>query len=214
MPFQHGVAANPNGRPVGSRDKRTEAIWGALEARGDLDPADHLSSIVTNPNNSAELRAQAANFLMPYKYSKRGTLQAPRFVEDAIPVPDFANMQEAQNFLADIARRAGAGELELASANDISNLVKNWILSVTAQDELQLKIAKENPRGPQEIHIVGGLPELPGTSVIWNDTAVGRVINHAQNDSLNGQVVSSALAQSDEPPANPLETNSNTSSDT
>ena len=87
MPFQPGVAANPNGRPVGSRDKRTEAIWGALEARGDLDPADHLSSIVTNPNNSAELRAQAANFLMPYKYSKRGTLQAPRFVEDGNPSP-------------------------------------------------------------------------------------------------------------------------------
>ena len=42
---------------------------------------------------------------MLYKYSKRGTLQAPRFVEDQIPVPDFANIQDAQNFLADIARQ-------------------------------------------------------------------------------------------------------------
>jgi hypothetical protein len=79
---------------------------------------------------------------MPYKYSKRGTLQAPRYVEDAIAIPDFASIQDAQNFLADIARRSGAGELELQSALDISTLVKNWILSVTAQDELQLKIAK------------------------------------------------------------------------
>ena len=128
-----GQTNNPNGRPVGSRNKRTEAVWGKLEARGDIDPAEHLSSIVTDPNKPAELRAQCANFLMPYKYSKRGTLQAPRFVEDAIPVPEFVSVQEAQNFLADIARRAGAGELELASANDISNLVKNWVLSVSAK---------------------------------------------------------------------------------
>jgi hypothetical protein len=216
MPLGH--TNNPNGRPVGSRNRRTNEIFNRLEARGDLDPADHLSSIVTDPNKPAELRAQAANFLMPYKYSKRGTLQAPRYVEDAIAIPDFTNIQEAQNFLADIARRAGAGELELASANDISNLVKNWVLSVTAQDELQLKIAKENPQGPQEIRIEGGLPPLPGTNVIMDDTALGRrngkVIDHAQNDSVNGQVVSSALAQSDEPPANQLETNANTSSGT
>ena len=145
---------------------------------------------------------------MPYKYSRRGTLQAARYVEDAIAIPDFTNIQEVQNFLADIARRAGAGELELASANDISNLVKNWVLSVTAQDELRLKIAKENPQGPQEIRIEGGLPALPGTNVIMDDTALGRVngnngkvIDHAPNDSVNGQVVSSALAEFDEPPA-------------
>ena len=216
MPLGH--TNNPNGRPVGSRNRRTNEIFEKLEARGDLDPADHLSSIVTNPNHPVELRAQAANFLMPYKYSKRGTLVAPRYVEDQITIPDFANIQEAQNFLADIARRAGAGELELASANDISNLVKNWVLSVTPQDELQLKIAKENPQGPQEIRIEGGLPPLPGTNVIMDDTALGRrngkVIDHAQNDSVNGQVVSSAIAQSDEPPANQLETNANTFSDT
>ena len=122
---------------------------------------------------------------MPYKYSKRGTLQAPRYVEDAISIPDFTNIQEAQNFLADIARRAGAGELELASANDISNLVKNWVLSVTAQDELQLKIAKEHPQGPQEIRIEGGLPELPGTNVIMPH------INGAsgQGTELNGKTI-------------------------
>ena len=51
-----------------------------------------------------------------------------------------------------------------------------------------------------------------------DETAVGRVIEHEQPTALNGHVngtnVSSALAQSDEPPANPLETSANTSSDT
>ncbi len=219
MPLGH--TNNPNGRPVGSRNRRTNEIFNRLEARGDIDPADHLSSIVTNPSNPAELRAQAANFLMPYKYSKRGTLVAPRYVEDAISIPDFTNIEEAQNFLADIARRAGAGELELASANDISNLVKNWVLSVTAQEELQLKIAKEHPQGPQEIHIQGGLPDLPGTSIIMDETAVGRngrnghkVIDHAPNDSLNGNTVTPELPRGGEPPANTLTDNANDSAGT
>ena len=127
MTFLPENNSNPRGRPPGSRNKRTEAIWGTLEARGDLDPADYLSSLVTNPNASPEVRVTAANYLLPYKYSKRGTSVAPRFVDEFIPVPDFTNVQEAQNFLADIARRAGGGELELQCANDISNLVKNWI---------------------------------------------------------------------------------------
>jgi hypothetical protein len=59
-----GRTNNPNGRPVGSRNKRTEAIWGVLEARGDIDPAEHLSSIVSDPKQSAELRAAAANYLL------------------------------------------------------------------------------------------------------------------------------------------------------
>jgi hypothetical protein len=170
-----GHTNNPNGRPVGSRNRRTNEIFNKLEARGDLDPADHLSSIVTDQSASKELRAQAANFLMPYKYSKRGTSVAPRYVDDPIQVPNFTSIQEALDFQAEIAGRAGAGELELQIATDISNLIKNWVLSVTAQDELQLKIAKENPQGPQVIQITGGLPPLPGTN-----------INMAQEPSING----------------------------
>jgi hypothetical protein len=41
-------SGNPKGRAVGTRNRRTEAIWGKLEARDDLDPADLFSSIVHN----------------------------------------------------------------------------------------------------------------------------------------------------------------------
>ena len=158
MTFQPGIASNPAGRPKGPRNRRTQEILDLIQGRGDKDPLDALSELITN-NQDPSIVVTASSILAPYLHSKRGTLQAPRYVEDAISIPDFTNIQEAQNFLADIARRAGAGELELASANDISNLVKNWVLSVTAQDELQLKIAKENPQGPQTIHIEGGLPK-------------------------------------------------------
>ena len=143
--YQPGSSGNPNGRPPGSRNKRTTEIWEILEQRGDKDPLDFLSDLVTNGKDEG-LRVAAANYILPFKHSKRGPTPAPRYVEDAIAIPDFANIQEAQNFRADIARRSGAGELELQSALDISTLVKNWILSVTAQDELQLKIAKRHCR--------------------------------------------------------------------
>jgi hypothetical protein len=77
MPFQSGNCANPAGRPPGSRNKRDAEIWARLEARGDLDPADFLSSIATNPQETKELRVQAANFLLPYKYAKRGAIPQP-----------------------------------------------------------------------------------------------------------------------------------------
>src|SRR5215467_13823060 len=47
MTFQPGHTFSPGRRP-GSRNKRTAEIFHRLESRGDLDPADLLSSIVTN----------------------------------------------------------------------------------------------------------------------------------------------------------------------
>jgi hypothetical protein len=94
---------NPTGRKVGSRNKRTEEIFNRLEARGDLDPADLLSSIVTDQQEPKELRIQAAGLLMPYKYSKMGTTSVVN-----APLPPSccqrADLQHA-NHLAKIGSR-------------------------------------------------------------------------------------------------------------
>jgi hypothetical protein len=82
MTFQSGHVANPNGRPKGARNKRSIEIFDKLQARGDLDPAEHLSSIVSDLKASPELRAQAANFLLPYKYSKCGSTPPLRYIEE------------------------------------------------------------------------------------------------------------------------------------
>jgi hypothetical protein len=160
--FQAGVSGNPNGRPVGTRNKKTERIFRELEKRGDKDPADFLSSIVTNEGEPKDLRVRAPDMLLPYKYGKMGTIPPPRFVEEPIEVPDFQTVEEAEDFLADIAKRAGAGELELQSATDVSNLVRNWLLSKHARTGLDLKVAASGANGDSIIHIVGGLPTLPG----------------------------------------------------
>jgi hypothetical protein len=157
-----GESGNPNGRPVGSPNKKTEKIFRALEARGDKDPADFLSSIVTSEAEPKDLRVRAADMLLPYKYSKLGTTPPPRFVEEPIEVPNFSSVDEAEAFLAEIAQRAGRGELELQSAIDVSTLVRNWLLSKHAKTGLDLKVQASGELGDQQILIVGGLPKLPG----------------------------------------------------
>jgi hypothetical protein len=75
MTWKPGISGNTNGRPSGSRNKRNEDIFAMLRNRGDVDPADYLSSILSDKTKDEELRMQAANLLMPYMYSKAGTLE-------------------------------------------------------------------------------------------------------------------------------------------
>jgi hypothetical protein len=160
--FSPGQSGNPSGRPVGSRNKRTEEIFTRLEKRGDLDPADFLSSIVTNKDEPKELRIQASGLLLPYKYGKRGAIPAPRFIPDQIEVPVFTNIEHAENYLKEIPVRYGNGELDSQSALELAQLVAAWIESCRAGQELDLKIANSTAgTGTQKIVVTGGLPTLP-----------------------------------------------------
>src|SRR5215510_4961493 len=102
MTFQPGHTLSP-GRRLGSRNKRTAEIFNRLEARGDLDPADLLSSIVTNDREPKELRIQAAGLLLPYKYSKMGATPVPPppvYIEEIVNIPRPTTIQQAtQNIL-------------------------------------------------------------------------------------------------------------------
>lgn len=75
-----------------------------IEARGNKDPIDVLSDIITNTTNE-ELKVQACNILTPYKHSKRSTAPTPRFIEEPTVVPDFTSVDDAKNYLAEIPRR-------------------------------------------------------------------------------------------------------------
>ena len=167
MTFVPGESGNPIGRPKGTRNKRTQEIIDLLQSRGDKDPLDFLSEVISgNGSYSAELKVQAANIAAPYIHSKRSTIPAPRFVEEAIEVRDFASVEEAQDFQKEIASRAAAGELELQASLDISTLVGNWIRSRQASIELNFKVRDPALTPETRILIEGGLPPLPGTDVI------------------------------------------------
>jgi hypothetical protein len=188
MGLRPGQTNNPAGRPPGRVNRRTQELLDLIHERGDTDPLDALSKIVT-ANQDPSIVAQAANILAPYVHSKRGTLPAPRFVDEPITVPDFQSIDQAEDFLAFIAQRAGKGELELQSANDISNLVRNWIEAKLAHTNTDLKVQAQNS-GDATVRIEGGLPQLPGTNINMSNELVanGHTIDHLEADPVQAVI--------------------------
>ena len=165
MTFQPGHTLSPGRRP-GSRNKRTAEIFERLESRGDKDPADLLSSIVTNNEEPKELRIQAAGLLMPYKYSKCGTAPVQVYIDVPLDTPEFTHLSDAEQFLAKVAALVAHGQLDFQAGQNLSALAKNWIDSQYAREELAIKQYNAgNTEHEQVIRVEGGLPPLPGTNV-------------------------------------------------
>ena len=157
----NGQIGNPNGRPLGSRNKRTKEVIQQIIESNNKDPLITLSEISSNDPDSA-IRATAANMLAPYMHSKMQSTPAPRFVEELVVVPDFTTIESAEDYLKTIPVLLGRGEIDSQTALELSTLVRNWILSVHARSELELKKINVDGPGEQRIVIQGGLPQLPG----------------------------------------------------
>jgi hypothetical protein len=168
---------NGYGRPRGSRNKRTKELFDRLEARGDIDPADFLSALISNEEEPKELRIQASGLLLPYKHAKVASVPAARFVEDHVVVPDFPTIESAEDYLKTIPVLLGRGEMDSQTALELSTLVRNWILSVHARSELELKKISIDGPGEQTIRIEGGMGRLPGTDIIMPVLDHGPVTN-------------------------------------
>ena len=186
MGFQPGQVGNPNGRPVGSRNRRTQEVLNLIQGRGDTDPLDALSEIVTT-NKDPNIVATAANMLAPYVHSKRGTLSAPRFVPELIEVPSFTSIDQAEDFLNAIATRLGLSEIDSQSALELTTIVRTWIDSRRADQELQLKIASQGGGTDTTIRIEGGLPPLPGTNIDMGKEPA--LVAQAINGHASGPVI-------------------------
>jgi hypothetical protein len=160
--WQPGTSGNPNGRPKGARNKRTEKIFSRLEARGDLDPADLLSSIVTNQQEPKELRIQAAGLLMPYKYSKMGTTPVPVpwvFIGQQINLQRPHSIQEARENIAYLSELKATGQIDQAWGDNL--IADQYKILSALVDEAKLAI-QGGEQGEQIIRIEGGLPTMPG----------------------------------------------------
>ena len=191
MTFQLGAESHSPGRPKGSRNRRTQDILDLIQGRGDKDPLDALSEIVTTSENP-DHRISASNILAPYLHSNDATKPTPRFVPEPIEVPVFQSIDQAEDFLNDLSVRLGRGELDSQSALELGSLIKQWINSRRADQELNLKIAAQGGGSDQTIRIEGGMPQLPGTNIIGlgGEEAPPRVNGH------NGHVI-----DHQEPPA-------------
>jgi hypothetical protein len=206
MTFQPGTdQRRAPGRPAGSRNRRTQEILDLIQGRGDKDPIDFLSEIISSPNTySPELKVTAANMLAPYVHSKRGTLPAPRFLPDLVVVPTFTSITHAEDYLASIPVLLGRGEIDSQTALELSQLTKNWLDAIYSHQEYDLKLQAQGGGSDTTIRIVGGMPQLPGTNVIMakepslNGHTNGHVIDHVEQQAL-------ASASSDAAPSTPSE---------
>jgi hypothetical protein len=188
MGFKPGEIGNPNGRPKGSRNRRTQEILDLIQSRSDnKDPLDFLAEVISSHNRyDPELKIQASNILAPYLHSKRGTAPAPRFIYTPVEVPHFTSIAEAENYLASIPVLLGKGELDSQSALELSTLTKNWLDAIYSRQDYELKLAAQGATsGEQVIHITGGLPPLPGTNITMPQLD-GHTINGEALPALDG----------------------------
>jgi hypothetical protein len=158
------------GRPKGSRNKRTAELFNRLEARGDIDPADFLSALVTNEQEPKELRIQASGLLLPYMHPKLASLPTPRFIEKPFELPKYTTIQEAEQILSQLLDLYTRGELDSQSFTELTTGIKTWIEAKTASDlEQRLMLIEQSlERNPatETKAVTGGMPRLPGTDVI------------------------------------------------
>jgi len=116
--FQPGNTES-TGRPPGSPNKRTNELRYRLQNRGDVDPADFCSAIVSNPNEPTELKLAAANYLLPYLYPKRGAVATPRYIDEPIQLPEPTTIEQANKNIAYISSLKAQGLIDLDFANSL-----------------------------------------------------------------------------------------------
>jgi hypothetical protein len=163
--FQPGTIPNPNGRSRESHNKRTAKIYFSLQDRGDLDPADYLSSIVSDTTAPRDVRMQAANMLMPYMHSKAGVLPAKLYVNYMInfPHPAPKTLSDIRDNILYLTNLKLAKEIDTGTADNL--IPDQRHLHDSLFEELKLLHATDS--APEtSIRIEGGLPPLPGTQII------------------------------------------------
>src|SRR5262249_48341413 len=163
--FVNGQIGNPNGRPLGSRNRRTKEIIQQIIESNNKDPLITLAEISSTHPDSA-IRATAANMLAPYMHSKMQSTPVPRFVEESFDIPTFSHLSDAEQFLAKITALVGQGRLDIQTGLELSSLAKAWLDAQYAREELAIKqFNTGSTEHEQTIRIEGGLPALPGTNV-------------------------------------------------
>jgi hypothetical protein len=165
--WQPGEVTNPDGRPRGSRNRRNSELWYRLEQRGDKDPADFLSELVTNTDEPKELRIQAATALLPYKYAK-ATAPAPVvFIEQTLNISRPTTIQQARENILYISELKAKGQIDMAWGDSL--IADQRVVLDSLIDETKL-LAATGGSPEQTIYIEGGMPPLPGTNIVMPPT--------------------------------------------
>jgi hypothetical protein len=182
MTFYPGQSGNPAGRKQGSRNKRTEELFFRLEDRGDLDPAELLSSIITNQNEPKELRIQAAGLLLPYKYSKPQASPPKIYVDEQIKLPHISpkTISQSNENILYLSELKATGQIDLHMGDNL--IMDQCRVRDGLIDDAKL-LAANGGSGDQHIVITGGLPQLPGCENLIMPQINGHVIDSVAIES-------------------------------
>jgi Family of unknown function (DUF5681) len=159
MTFKPGQSGNPRGRVPGSRNrKKTSLVLRIMRGRGDTDPLDLLSAIVTKADAPLELRVQAASILAPYRHARCMS----RYITHKIDLPVVDTVEQATACIARIGSLAAAGKIALDEANDLIGYQKAFIEAKIGTDLEQRMLAIEQALQNANINlgvtVEGGLP--------------------------------------------------------
>jgi hypothetical protein len=156
-----------------------------IQSRGDKDPLDFLSEVISSENHyPVELKVTAANYLNPYIHSKRSVAPEPRFIHEPITVPEFTSIEEAETYLALLPARVGRGEISFDDAEKISLLTRNYIEATIDARKLELQIVAQGGSRDVSIRIEGGLRTMPGHGNVIMPTFNGHQIDGAATPAL------------------------------
>ena len=193
-----GHTNNPNGRPAGSRNRRTTEALDLLDERGDRDPIDIASEFANNANLTPEQRAPYVKLVADYKHSKMGATIPRAYLSEPIEPPfvpptTFYEINQNKAYLDGLWN---SGRLDLASYNRACASQQEYANNIEAQLK---QIAAQGGGSEQQITITGGLPPLPGCNIIGlggeeppprvnGHNGHGPVIDHQDTPALKDSV--------------------------
>jgi hypothetical protein len=115
MPFAKGEVGNPNGRPAGSRNKRTADLMESFERSGHKRSVHYLSEVVHSDQLDHGIRIAAASALAPYQYAKSQSVPTPVYIDHPLDLPQPETVEQATAQIAHLGTLLASGELDLAS---------------------------------------------------------------------------------------------------
>jgi hypothetical protein len=164
--WKPGQSGNPNGRPAGSRNNRTQEVLELIRATGHQDPLVTLAELQAKSHDEG-IRATAANMLAPYLHSKNATKPVqpdPVYFEtEALPRPK--SIAQACDNIALLTEMKATGRMDVITADSLIT-DQRYILDALV-DEAKLIAAQGDPNVEQRIVIENGIVgQLPGCNVI------------------------------------------------
>lgn len=120
-PFQKGRSGNPDGRPIGARNKTTVAVETLLD--GD---AEALTRVVIDKAKAGDMTA------MRLCMERIAPPRKDRNV--SFDIPQFSSARDAAQLSGSLIRAVAAGSISPAEAAEVGKLIESYVRTISATE--------------------------------------------------------------------------------